>query len=197
MLFQTVRLLSAVAVVVVSVAGSAQAEECKTSMVAYNHFRPNVKVVDQVVTGYSSDTTPVPVTAPKHNRPPSALVTQPPRIVDVPCVEAGEELEVAVNFALETTGSVIMRSGKFEMELPVTSWSAKCITFQLPDIGILDCMPVSIHIYRPDGYLVRQFTAKLVRSKNIRRVVRVIRLDTHTVVQPTAAPLMETHSVIE
>lgn len=184
MLFQTVRVLCTVAVATVSITSVASAEECRLTRVSYNHFRPDTKVVDHMPAGVSNDTTPVPVTAPKHNRPPSALVSQPPRIVDVPCVEAGEELEVSVNFALEATGSIIMRTGKFEMELPITSWNPKAVTFCLPDIGILDCMPVSIHIYRPDGYLVRQFTAKLVRSKDIRRVVRVISLNSSTVLQP-------------
>ncbi|MGB7344646.1 MAG: hypothetical protein WBD20_10555 [Pirellulaceae bacterium] len=187
MLVQSIRVVLSVAVVAVSFAASASANECKTVVVKYNHFRPDATVVQHPATGASTDTTPLPATAPGHNRPPSALVTQPPRIVDVPCVEAGEELDVDVNFALQDTGTVIMRTGKFEMELPVTSWSARCVTFQLPTVGMLDCMPVSIHIYRPDGYLVRQFSANLVRSKSIRRVVRVVRYESSSV-----APAVET-----
>lgn len=146
----------------------------ETRVEIYDHYRPDCKVVAEMVGPGSTDTTPLPATAPGHNQPPSRLVTQPPKILEVPCVEASQELEAAVNFALDEIGSVVMRTDKFEMELPVTSWNRKSVRFVLPPFGMLKCTHVSIHIYRPDGYLVRQFTAKLVRSRSIIKVVRTV-----------------------
>ncbi len=181
----TLRIAIGLAMGTAGLCSSAHAGDCVGGRV--EHFRPPVVYVGQPTAMESNSTTNVAVTAPEHNKVPSPLVPQAPRIIEIPMVEAAVELEVKVNFAETAVGSVILRSGDFEQELTVTQWDAKTIRFILPTIGVLKEHYVSLHIYRPDGYLVRQFPAKFIRSSSIRVVNRTS--DTMEVrMLPTAVP---------
>lgn len=92
---------------------------------------------------------------------------------ELPIIQASEELEVDVRFAEDQQGSVFMRMGDFESELKVTEWTARRIRFITPGIGVLSQVPVELRIHRPDGFIVKQFEAVLVRSSDIRRVHRL------------------------
>ncbi len=91
----------------------------------------------------------------------------------LPAIEAAEELEVDVRFAEEKVGQVVMRMGEFETSLEVTHWTADRIRFVTPNIGVLDQVPVFVTIHRPDGFLVREFEAVLIRKADIRRVEKL------------------------
>lgn len=166
----TLRFAACVIVCGTGLVGTSKADDCE--VIGLNHYRPPTVFVGQPAALESNETTNVAVTAPEHNRTPSPLVPQPPKIIEIPMVEAAVELQVRVNFALHEVGSVVLRSQNFEQELTVTEWNPKKVAFLFPNIGVLQNHYVSIHIYRPDGYLVRQFPAKIVRSQAFRVVDR-------------------------
>lgn len=96
----------------------------------------------------------------------------PVKTGDVVDLQTDEEIEVDVRFAEETVGSAILISGDFETELEITDWKPNSICLRMPTLGILKPMNVRVALYRPDGHLVRQFDARLIRRQSIRRIQR-------------------------
>ncbi|MGB7344649.1 MAG: hypothetical protein WBD20_10570 [Pirellulaceae bacterium] len=142
---------------------------------------PGAKIISQRVVPAKSATPPVEkekavATKTDEKKKPAEPNKEPEvevREEYVPDLQTNEEIEVDVMFAGSETGTAVMVAGEFENELAVSGWSQRTISLTMPNLGILKPMNVSILLYRPDGFLVRKFDARLIRKDTIRRVERM------------------------